>query len=295
MLSEELIRQTLASANIRGISGIIIRNQKAFITIEVNSNNTSEIENAVQKALTGHIDKDDIKLIFTNQHTSSDSRKKYYIEGVKKVILVSSGKGGVGKSTMAVMLADRYCKEGHKVGLIDADIYGPSIPTMFGINEKPKIVNQKFVPIEARRVKLMSVGFLVDNDAPIAWRGPMASKMLYKMLSTTDWGLIDYLIIDMPPGTGDIHLSILENYHIDGVVIVTTPQQISMGDVDRAMALYTKFQVTILSIIENMSDIFPGNAGEILAHKYDIQKIEKIKFNRAIAEAADSGDLSYQI
>ena len=290
MITEALVRQTLATAGITGVSGVIIKDQKLFLTIDVDSQNTSEIEDSIYLTLSAYIDKSNIRLIFTNRNSSPAGKKKYYIDGAKKVILVSSGKGGVGKSTMAVSIADTYCKEGYKVGLIDADIYGPSIPTTFGINEKPEIIDQKFIPLEARGIKLMSVGFLVHNDAPIAWRGPMASKMLYKMLSTTNWGSLDYLIIDMPPGTGDVHLSILENYHIDGVVIVTTPQQISIADVDRAMALYCKFEVPILAIIENMSDIFPGNAGELLAKKYGVEKLEKIKFDRAIAEATDTGN-----
>ena len=292
MLTEELIHKTLAAAKISGVSGIIIKDQKLFLTIEVDSQNTSDIEHAIYAALAEYVEKSNIRLIFTNQNNAPSGKKKYYIEGVRKIILVSSGKGGVGKSTMAVSLADTYCKEGYKVGLIDADIYGPSIPTMFGINSKPEIIDQKFIPLEARGIKLMSVGFLVDIEAPIAWRGPMASKVLYKMLSTTNWGELDYLIIDMPPGTGDVHLSIVENYHIDGVMIVTTPQQISMTDVDRAIGLYRKFDIPILAIIENMSDLFPGNAGEILAKKYGIEKLERVKFDRNIATSADAGKMS---
>ena len=291
MLTETFIRDTLTSAKISGISGIIIKNDKLFLTIEVESQNTSTIEAAIYEALNDHIDKSNIQLIFTNQNTSPAGKKKYYIDGVKKVILVASGKGGVGKSTMAISMADTYCAQGYKVGLIDADIYGPSIPTMFGIHSKPEIIDQKFIPLEARGIKLMSVGFLVDDETPIAWRGPMASKVLYKMLSTTNWGGLDYLIIDMPPGTGDVHLSILENYHIDGVVIITTPQQISMADVDRAIGLYRKFEIPILSIIENMSDIFPGNAGEILAEKYGVAQVTRVRFDRAIAEAGDEGEM----
>lgn len=292
MITETFIKDSIIKAGITGISGIIVKNDKVFITIEIadkNLKDSSEIEDAINTALTSKVHKDNIKLIFTNQKTSLSGKQKYYIDGVSKIILVSSGKGGVGKSTMAVSLAETYNKQGYKVGLIDADIYGPSIPTMFGVNAKPEIINQKFTPLEVRGIKLMSVGFLVDTEVPIAWRGPMASKVLYQMLSTTDWGQIDYLIIDMPPGTGDVHLSILENYHINGVVIVTTPQNISMADVERSIRLYCKFEIPILAIIENMSDIFPGNAGDILAQKYKIKHLEKIKFDRNIAEQTDNG------
>jgi len=299
MITEELLKNILISYNIPGFSGVIVKSPKVFITIEIDENhlhNSSYIEHNIHNALADHVTKDNIQVIFTNHNSASTSKKKYYIAGVKKVILVSSGKGGVGKSTMAVAIADTYSQQGYKVGLIDADIYGPSIPTMFGINTKPEIIDQKFSPLEMRGIKLMSVGFLVDTEVPIAWRGPMASKVLYQMLSTTNWreigyGEIDYLIIDMPPGTGDVHLSILENYHIDGIVIVTTPQQVSMADVDRAMSLYRKFEVPILAIIENMHDIFPGNAGSILAKKYGVEKLKKISFSKNIALAGDAGCL----
>jgi ATP-binding protein involved in chromosome partitioning len=292
MITEPFIKDILLTAGITGISGIIVKDDKVFITIEIANKNlkdSSHIENSIHDALASKVHKDNIKLIFTNQNPAPSGKTKHYIDGIGKVILVSSGKGGVGKSTMATSLAETYQKEGYKVGLIDADIYGPSIPTMFGINTKPEIINQKFTPLEARGIKLMSVGFLVDTEVPIAWRGPMASKVLYQMLSTTDWGDIDYLIVDMPPGTGDVHLSILENYHIDGVVIVTTPQNISMSDVERSIRLYCKFEVPILAIIENMSDIFPGNAGDILAQKYKIKHLEKVIFDREIAEQSDNG------
>ncbi len=291
-ISEKLIRNTLDATKITGVSGVIIKDKKIFITLEIESKlarNTSALETAIYDALADHVIRENINVIFTSQDNAPSGKKKHYIDGVNKVILVSSGKGGVGKSTMATCLASNYHKQGFKVGLIDADIYGPSIPTMFGVNVKPEIIDQKFIPLEARGIKLMSVGFLVDIDVPIAWRGPMASKVLYQMLSTTNWGRLDYLIVDMPPGTGDVHLSILENYHIDGVMIVTTPQQISMADVDRAMGLYRKFEVPILAIIENMSDLFPGNAGEILAEKYGVKKLERVKFDREIAERIDKG------
>ena len=293
MITEKLIKTALSTAKIGGVSSIIVKDSKVFITIEIaqeNLNNASDIENSVYIALSQYLDRENIKIIFTNQNPSPSGKKKYYIDNVKKIILVSSGKGGVGKSTMAVAITDSYTKQGYKVGLIDADIYGPSIPAMFGVNTKPEIIDKKFIPLESRGIKLMSVGFLVDTEVPIAWRGPMASKVLYQMLSTTNWGELDYLIVDMPPGTGDVHLSILENYHIDGVVIVTTPQKISMMDVDRAMGLYHKFEVPILAMIENMYDIFPGDAGSILGKKYGVDRVEKVSFIRDIAEAGDAGN-----
>lgn len=294
MITETTVKSLLGSANIPNISGIIVKQGKIFLTLEIDQKdleNSSQIEQKILKALESIADKKNIKFIFTSHNSNAQGKKKHHIDGVKKLILVASGKGGVGKSTMAVALSKQYQAAGYRVGLVDADIYGPSIPTMFGVSQKPEIIGQKFIPLEAGGIKLISVGFLVDFDTPIAWRGPMASKILYQMLSTTLWGELDYLIVDMPPGTGDVHLSILENYHIDGVVIVTTSQDISMVDVDRAIGLYRKFDVPILSIIENMSDLFPGNAGEILARKYSVEKLQRITFDRGIAEGKLPRDL----
>lgn len=292
MLSSEFIRNILAQSNIHNVTDVINKDQKIFITIEVDSPNNQDLESKIYAVLGQYITKQDLKIIFTNK-SSDSSKAKHYINGISKIILVSSGKGGVGKSTIAVSLANKYKQEGYNVGIVDADIYGPSIPAMFGINGKPEIIGKSFIPIDVSGIKLMSVGFLVDYDAPIAWRGPMASKILYQMLSSTKWNengsTIDYLIVDMPPGTGDVHLSILENYHIDGVVIVTTPQKISMIDVERAIALYRKFNIPILEIVENMSDVFPGSSGEILATKHNITQLTKIKFDKKIALMSDKG------
>jgi ATP-binding protein involved in chromosome partitioning len=215
---------------------------------------------------------------------------KHYINGVKKVILVSSGKGGVGKSTMAMAIAEMLQNKGHNVGIVDADIYGPSIPTMLGINEKPELEDKKFIPLQHRGFQLMSIGFLVDTEGPIAWRGPMATKAIYQLFSATKWSNLDYLVVDMPPGTGDIHLSVLENYNIDGVYMVTTPQTVSLKDVERAINLYKKFDIDIKGIIENMvSEFFPGNSGEILSKKYDIPLLAKVALTAKISHNMDNG------
>jgi ATP-binding protein involved in chromosome partitioning len=216
---------------------------------------------------------------------------KHYIDNVKKVILVASGKGGVGKSTISVALAEILQKQGNKVGIVDADIYGPSIPTMLGVSEKPELLDKKFIPIKHKDFQIMSMGFLVPEDGPVAWRGPMATKSIYQILSATLWEDLDYLIIDMPPGTGDIHLSILENYNIDEVYMVTSPSLVSLKDVERAIALYKKFELNIVGLVENMvSDMFPGNAAEVLSKKYDIPVIGRVPLKRQIAESGDKGD-----
>ena len=215
---------------------------------------------------------------------------KHYINGVKKLILVASGKGGVGKSTMAIAISEMLQNKGHKVGIVDADIYGPSIPTMLGINEKPELEDTKFLPITHRGFQIMSIGFLVPEEGPVAWRGPMATKAIYQLFSATKWSDLDYLVVDMPPGTGDIHLSILENYNIDGVYMVTTPQAVSLQDVERAINLYQKFGIEINGIIENMvSEFFPGNSGEVLSKKYSIPVLAKIPLTASMSHNLDNG------
>lgn len=221
------------------------------------------------------------------------------IEGVKKVIVIAAGKGGVGKSTISALLAEKLTLDGLVVGLIDADIYGPSIPHIFNVSSKPQLAGNKMVPIISRQVQINSIGFLTPPGSSISWRGPMASKALYQLLSLTKWENLDYLIIDMPPGTGDIHLSLLENYNIDGVLMVTTPQKIAKIDVCRAIDLYRKFDIKILGIIENMSYIenqksatfplFLSNAGEEIADTYRIPLLAKLPINPKLAELCDNG------
>lgn len=220
---------------------------------------------------------------------------KRKLDGVGKVILVASGKGGVGKSTISIALAESLQAQGAKVGILDADIYGPSIPTMMGINEKPVLEDKKFIPLEVRGFQLMSIGFVTPSEGAIAWRGPMATKALYQILGATKWKDLDYLIVDMPPGTGDIHLSILENYQVDSVYMVTIPSLVSCADVERAVSLYTTFNIKITGIIENMSGTFHGNAGEVISEKYNIPLKAKVPLIPEISERLDKaqgiGDL----
>jgi ATP-binding protein involved in chromosome partitioning len=184
------------------------------------------------------------------------------LKGVKNTIAVASGKGGVGKSTVAVNLAVSLAQEGAKVGLIDADIYGPSIPLMMGINDRPKIKNQKLMPLEAHGVKVMSIGFLVDPNQAVIWRGPMASGAIKQFMTDVDWGELDYLIFDLPPGTGDIQLTLVQTIPLSGAVIVTTPQDISLADARKGYAMFEKVNVPILGIVENMSYFICSHCGE---------------------------------
>jgi ATP-binding protein involved in chromosome partitioning len=183
------------------------------------------------------------------------------LPGVKNTIAVASGKGGVGKSTVAVNLAVSLALDGARVGLLDADIYGPSIPLMMGINERPQLSGQKLVPLEAHGVKVMSIGFLVDPMQAVIWRGPMVSGALKQFMTDVQWGELDYLIFDLPPGTGDIHLTLVQSIPLSGAVVVTTPQDISLEDARKAYAMFGKVNVPVLGIIENMSYYICGSCG----------------------------------
>ena len=183
------------------------------------------------------------------------------LPGVKNTIAVASGKGGVGKSTIAVNLAVSLAQDGARVGLLDADIYGPSIPLMMGIDKRPQMADQKLLPLEAHGVKVMSIGFLVDPMQAVIWRGPMVSGAVKQFMSDVLWGDLDYLVFDLPPGTGDIHLTLVQTIPLSGAVVVTTPQDISLADARKAYKMFEKVNVPVLGIIENMSYHVCGNCG----------------------------------
>lgn len=242
----------------------------------------------------------------SNVVTHNNERKEAILPGVKNTIAVASGKGGVGKSTIAVNLAVALAMEGAKVGLIDADIYGPSIPLMMNTNgEVPKMkpINgvNKLLPLERYGVKLMSIGFLVDPDQAVIWRGPMASGALKQFMTEVDWGELDYLIFDLPPGTGDIQLTLVQTIPLTGAVIVTTPQDISLADARKGLRMFEKVQVPVLGIIENMSyfickqcghreNIFSNGGGEKASKELNVPFLGEIPINTGIRACGDLGD-----
>ena len=182
------------------------------------------------------------------------------LQGVGRVIAVASGKGGVGKSTVAVNLALSLQKLGFRVGLLDIDIYGPSVPTLLGISERPNVKNKRIVPLEAYNLRLMSLGFLMEDDAPVIWRGPIVTGIVRQFLQDVDWTGTDYLIIDMPPGTGDAQLSLAQSVPVDGAVIVTTPSDLALVDAARGLRMFETLNVEVLGIVENMSwYVWPGH------------------------------------
>ncbi|HUN65550.1 MAG TPA: Mrp/NBP35 family ATP-binding protein [Bacteroidota bacterium] len=219
---------------------------------------------------------------------------------VKHTIAVASGKGGVGKSTVAVNLAVSLALDGARVGLLDADIYGPSIPLMMGINQRPQMSGQKLQPLEAHGVKVMSIGFLLDPMQAVIWRGPMVSGAVTQFMTDVAWGELDYLIFDLPPGTGDIHLTLVQKTPLAGAVLVTTPQDISLADARKAYAMFEKVNVPVLGLIENMSyyvcphcgqreNIFATGGGEKAAAELHVPYLGNIPIYTPIRVGGDVG------
>lgn len=236
---------------------------------------------------------------------------KTKLPDIKNIIIVASGKGGVGKSTVAAGMALSLALEGYTIGLLDADIYGPSIPTLFNLNnERPSVVGQDgknlIEPIVKFGIKIMSIGFFIDPKQAMLWRGPMASNGLKQLMNDTNWGELDYLIIDTPPGTGDIHITLLQEYEISGAVIVTTPQAIALEDVQKAIAMFRDKHVgaPVLGIVENMAWFTPSKhpdekyylfgrgGGEELSKTFNIPLIAQIPMNETICTSCDRGRLN---
>ncbi len=197
------------------------------------------------------------------------------IEGVGKVIAVASGKGGVGKSTVAVNLALALKEAGHRVGLLDVDIYGPSLPTLLGVEERPAVSNRRILPIEASGLKLMSLGFLMDEDSPVIWRGPIVTGIIRQFLRDVDWSGHDYLIVDMPPGTGDAQLALAQTVPVDGALIVTTPSDLSLIDAARGLQMFKTLNVEVKGIVTNMARFVVPSTGEEFEIFGDPKMVEK--------------------
>lgn len=216
------------------------------------------------------------------------------------ILAISSGKGGVGKSTVAVNLAVALARQGLRVGLMDADVYGPNVPIMMGVNTPPPVVGDRIQPLTAHGVKLMSLGFLIERDQPAIWRGPIVMKIVTQFLRDVDWGTLDYLLVDMPPGTGDAQLSLVQATHVHGAIIVTTPQPVSTGDALRGAKMFERVSVPVLGIVENMSyllcahcgkptPLFGSGGGRALADELHIPLLGEIPLESGVREGGDTG------
>jgi ATP-binding protein involved in chromosome partitioning len=318
MLSQEAIQNALKAVKYPGYSrdivsfGIIkeisVANGAVSVVLQLPSTNPETAQQVkadaerVLKALSGvnhlHVDVRHPVASASAPKNTLDAQNK--IPGVKRMIAVASGKGGVGKSTCSANLACALTHLGAKVGLLDCDIYGPSIPLMMGVYEKPTVsAASRLVPPVAHGVKVMSIGLLLDNDQPVIWRGPMIAKTIDQFLKAVEWGDLDFLLVDLPPGTGDAQLSLCQTVALDGGVIVSTPQEASLGVVRKGIAMFRKVNVPILGIVENMSyfttpngervEIFGHGGGKEEAARQDVPFLGEIPIFTEIREGGDRG------
>ncbi|UOQ51458.1 Mrp/NBP35 family ATP-binding protein [Hymenobacter cellulosivorans] len=268
------------------------------------------IHNACVRAIHTMVDKDaDVKVNLTSRVTTARAANSAVLNGVKNIIAIASGKGGVGKSTVTANLAIALARTGAKVGLVDADISGPSMPVMFGVEDARPHVFQGpdgrnlIQPIEKFGVKLISIGFLAPSDSAIVWRGPMASSALKQFITEVDWGELDYLLLDMPPGTSDIHLTLVQTVPVTGALIVTTPQKVALADAQKGLQMFRQPQINVpvLGIVENMAwftpaelpdnryYIFGEGGGKALADKHEVPLLGQLPLVQSIRENGDYG------
>jgi ATP-binding protein involved in chromosome partitioning len=309
---EPNLRQTLSDA--RAIAGVeragnscIVRLLLGFPTGGPAGVTTDDYASQLQAALLAHLAKTAIHVPIQLQLQSrieahAVQRGLTPLSAIRNIVAVASGKGGVGKSTVAVNLALAWAQQGARVGLLDADIYGPSQPIMLGlVGQRPSSPDgKKIMPLRSHGIVTMSVGFLVDAEQPMIWRGPMVTSALNQLLSETEWGELDYLVVDMPPGTGDIQLTLSQRVPVAGAIIVTTPQDIALADARKGLKMFEKVNVPVLGIVENMSlhicsqcghveHIFGSGGGARMAEQYGVQLLGELPLDARIREEADGG------
>ena len=281
------------------VNEVEIRNGEAAISLALGTPyapNESAIANAVREA----VSEVGLEPSLSARYDRGDARDGP-LASVQNVIAVSSGKGGVGKSTVSVNLAGALSRRGARVGLFDADVYGPDIPRMIGADERPKATaDEQLVPPERHGIKLMSMAFLVGEDDPVIWRGPMVHKVLTQLWDDVAWGALDYMVIDLPPGTGDTQLTMLQTIPVTGAIVVTTPQQVAIDDARKGLEMFGRHDTVVLGIVENMRtfhcpdcgsahDIFGEGGGEALAADADLPFLGAIPIDPAIRSGADAG------
>lgn len=286
------------------------QNGKFTIVLKILDDRATELalDSQIRTALSGTPlqEKTKIKFLKSNQNSANEnisaSAPTNSIPGVDKIILVGSGKGGVGKSTVTLNLGQTLVKMGYKVGLLDADIYGPSLGKMLGLPGRQNVIvkNDTIMPLEAHGLKVISFSFLIDEDQPVAWRGPMLGKTLQQFLYDIEWGKLDFLIIDLPPGTGDTQLSLAQLVKNDAAIVVTTPQSVAILDAQRAVTMFNEVNVPVAGIIENMSEyicphchksshIFSKGGGSQLAQKYNSVLLGQIPLTQELMQASENG------
>lgn len=299
------------------VQDVIVQDKYVSFTLEFPEKNESleeQLREKCEEAIQKFIDKEaivDIQMAvnLSKKKEMEDSKpgqqqaqQQEILPGVKNIIAVASGKGGVGKSTVAVNIAASLAKKGYKVGLMDTDIYGPSIPTMFNIHDRPNITTaKKLVPHEKYGIKLVSMGFLVDVDQAMVWRGPMATSAIKQFMTDVEWGELDYMIMDLPPGTGDIQLTIVQSVPLTGAVIVSTPQTVALDDARKGVAMFKKVNVPVLGVVENMAYFTPpdmpdkkyyifGQGGAShLAQEMNVPVLGEVPLQQTLREGGDSG------
>ncbi len=300
IVSKEMLEGVTFSAEKEGTKvNLILRaeNKKDF--------DADTLKSLVEKAVKGIDGVSSVSVIFTahkETHKREQPSKKMDLPGIKTIIAVASGKGGVGKSTTAVNLAVAFAQKGLKTGLMDADVYGPSIPRMIGVDGEPDIdASGRMVPHTRDGVKVMSMGFLIDDASPMIWRGPMVAGAVLQMFRDVSWGELDVLVVDLPPGTGDTQLSLIQSTPLSGAVIVSTPQDIALLDARRALEMFRKTGVPVLGIVENMSffecphckgrsDIFGHGGARAQAEKLNVPFLGEIPLDIEIRELSDGGE-----
>jgi len=320
-ISEEKIIKALSTVNdpdfkkdlvtLQMIEDIKIEGEKVSFTIVLTTPACplkDQLQRDCEEAILKLVDAEaEVEVNFSSRVTSMRSNKAL-LPGVKNILAIASGKGGVGKSSVAANLAVALSQQGARVGLLDADIYGPSVPTMFGLRgERPEVKKEGdkhvILPIERYGVKLLSIGLLIDEMQAVVWRGPMASSALRQFVSDVDWGELDYLLLDLPPGTGDIHLTVVQSMPVTGAVIVTTPQEVAMADARKGVAMFkmNQINVPILGVVENMSyfatpelpgkkfHLFGEGGGRQLADQFEIPLLAQLPLIQNIREGGDEG------
>ncbi len=296
------------------ISKIFLEDKKIFFAIQID-NIAKEKCDSLHNELTNQIKQmqptKEVSIILTSQKQQAEYAKfkpqkkvkpKTKLKNIKNTILFSSCKGGVGKSTCAINVAASLANNGYKVGLVDADIYGPSIPRMMNIYDEPIIEDNHMIPHFKHGIYSVSIGYIFDKEKATIWRGPMVTKALYQLLQMTKWPELDYLIIDMPPGTGDVHLTIGESYQVNGAVLISTPQTLATDEIIKSLDMYQKLEIPVIGLIENMSYfkddngnknyIFGKDGVKNIAKKYELNLLGEIPLDQNLSQSSDRGEIA---